>query len=265
MNIDFSACANFKGNNQKPLFLAEGRGLFRPSIKKIAENALDKGLDAVVLRSFSHPEGTDDRWNAYRQQMEGQGNFNYLENGIALYQSPNSGKKLVLIHGQGLATSEGNIQVLFAENQVGQRGREFNTNFYDLVYRARESGEGVLITAARPYAWRSEVLENVDVLETWNGMDSNANNEKAAKIAHDLEKPGVYVSNSKCLPDLGSSYTTLTTSWTNFESSDIAHCIRLGLSLLGKNGIEGKRGKSTFSKLIQALAVLEVKVTGNKD
>ena len=265
MNIDFSACANFKGNNQKPLFLAEGRGLFRPSIKKIAENALDKGLDAVVLRSFSHPEGTDDRWNTYKQQMEGQGNFNYLENGIALYQSPNSGKKLVLIHGQGLMTDKGSIQVLFADGIVGARKPNYSANFRYLVDVARDNGQDVLITASRPYAWDLDVLKHVDAVETWNGMDSLDNNTRARGVADQLGKPGVYVSNSKCLPDLGSSYTTLTTSWTNFESSDIAHCIRLGLSLLGKNGIEGKRGKSTFSKLIQALAVLEVKVTGNKD
>ena len=267
MNIDFSACATFKGENQNPLWTERLArfGRSRPSIREIAETAVKRGLDGIVLRSFSHPEGTDDRWNAYRQQMEGQGNFTYLGEGIALYQSPNSGKKLVLIHGQGLATSEGNIQVLFARGIVGGRGNEFNSNFYDLVYRARESSKETIITAAKPYSWRSDALEHVDAVETWNGMDSNANNDEVARIARNLEKPGVYVSNSKCLADLGSSYTALTTSWTNFAPLDIANCIRLGISLLDKDNLGGKRGKSTFSKLVQALAVAEVKLTGNKD
>ena len=268
MNIDFSACATFKGENQKPLITERlvRLGRARPSIQEIAETAVRRGLDGVVLRSFSHSEGTDNRWQVYKQQMEGAEGFTYLGNGTALYESPTSGKKLLLIHGQGLASSEGSIQVLFAEGDVGGRGEKFNPNFYDLVHRARESGEGTIITAARPYNWNLEALEHVDAVETWNGMDSFSNSLKAQEVADQLEKAGVYVSNSKCLMDLGRSYTTLDISqWMGSVRANI-DAIHAGLDLrLNQTDLGGKKGRSTLSTLIQLAAIAEVKLTGNKD
>lgn len=268
MNIDFSACATFKGEDQKPLITERlvRLGRPRPSIKEIAETAIKRGLDGVVLRSFSHPQGTDNRWQTYKQQMEGSDGFSYLGRGMALYESPNSGKKLLLIHGQGLASNEGSIQVLFAEGNVGERGDKFNPNFYDLVRRARESGEGTIITAARPYNWNLEALKHVDAVETWNGMDSLKNNEIAVDTALIVGKPGVYVSNSKCLRDLGSSYTELDV-FGSYQSPDgIVSAIRTGLNLrLSEKDLGGKRRNSTLSKLVHGLAKIEVTLTRNKD
>lgn len=269
MNIDFNACATFKGENQRPLWTERlvRLGRSRPSIREIAETASRRGLDGVVLRSFSHPEGTDNRWQAYKQQMRGQENFTYLGNGVALYTSPDTKKKIVLIHGQGLMTSEGNIQVLFAEDQVGGRGKDgFNMNFYDTVHRARQSSEGAIIIAARPYNWNLEALEHVDAVEVWNGMDSSGNNRRAQGAADVANKPGVYASNSKCLHDLGTSYTNIDVGFLPSSSPGIACAINAGLdSRLNREDLGGKKGKSTLSKLVQLAAIAEVKLTGNKD
>lgn len=263
MNIDFSACATFKGENQKPLWVAERFfGMrSRPSITEIARTAIKRGLDGVVLRSFSHPEGTDDRWEFYRVQMERSGDFSYLGNGVALYSSPDFGKKLIIIHGQGLMTSEGNIQVLFSDEPVGKRGKDYNKEFKYIIEKARNSGN-VLITAARPYAWKKYFLNDVDALEVWNGMDSPVNNERAKQIAEELQIPGVYVSNSKCLRDLGTSYTTIDATDMNLSSSPkIIQLISNGLN----SGLNGREGTSRLSKIIQLAAIAEVNITGNKN
>ncbi|MEK6908553.1 MAG: hypothetical protein AABX23_00690 [Nanoarchaeota archaeon] len=267
MNIDFSACATIKGENQKPLITERLArfGRSRPSIKEIAETAIKRGLDGIVLRSFSHSEGTDNRWNEYLKQMERLEGFTCFGNGTASYISPDSEKKLVIIHGQGLMTYEGNIQVLFAERTVGKRGSKFDGDFSYLIKEARDSGENVLITAGRPYTFADRLLESVDALETWNGMDSVENNERSDQIAKRLEKPGVYVSNAKCLHDLGRSYTTLDFFGHYQSPVGIAKATRRSLNLRLDKDLGGEKGFSTLSKLVQALAIAEVKLTGNKD
>src|SRR3989338_8181641 len=87
MNIDWNACAHFKGTNQKPLWLVEGRGLFRPTIQRIASYiAKNTDLDAVVLRSHSHPNGDDLRWYDYLNAMKSNPFFSTGEYGCVKYK-----------------------------------------------------------------------------------------------------------------------------------------------------------------------------------
>ncbi len=267
MKIDFSACAHFKGTNQKPLILAEGAGLFRPTIQRIAEKSIKKDLDAIVLRSYSHPEGTDNRWKGYLEQMESYENFTKLGNGIGLYVDENRKERpLYLIHGQGLMTEKGNIQIFFTDKEIGKRGEYFKKDFDYLIERAREQGEQVLITASRPYLWNIRDLDKIDAIEVHNGIDTKENNRKSQDLALKINKPGVIVSSSKILYDLGSSYTNLSIlpqEILNKSSIEIAKKIKNSLSKISSIG--DKKEYSNISKFIQTLAILEVMVTKNKD
>jgi hypothetical protein len=258
MKIDFSACANFKGNNQKPLWLAEARGLLRPKLKKIADNALEKGLDAVVLRSYSHPEGTDRRWSTYSREVLESEEFSYTSNGVIKYQ-PKGSQALFLIHGQGLMTSAGDIQILFTSQEIGGRGSSFISDFNYLTKVARDSGENVMIIASKPYNWKLDNLEKVDAIETHNGLDTHEHNIASRNIAINHTIPGVVVSNSKILTDLGTSYTTLS---MQVNECNIAEQIKQFTKSPTPNG---KRSISQLSRLVQTLAIIEVNITGNKD
>lgn len=270
MNIDFGACATFKGENQKPLlterFVRIGRS--RPSITAIAQTAISRDLDAVVLRSFSHPQGTDNRWDAYKKQMGERSDFKYLGQGIALYTSGNEDEdQVVLIHGQGLMTDKGNIQVHFAEKQVGGRGDQFNTDFTYLIDQARDSGNRVLITASRPYKWDdAKALQKVDALETWNGQDSYIKNMDAQEVAENMRRPGVFISGSKCLFDLGRSYVTLQSEIDyNPAAEQVIDAVWRGLSMQDPRAPQGLQGGSLLSKMIDTAAIVEVNLTRNED
>ena len=278
MNIDFNACANFKGNNQSPLFLAEGNGRFRPSLRKIAAHCIQQGLNAVVLRSHSHQTGTDDRWKNYVEEIEGDRSFTYLGNGIIAFDNFYNPTKIpfYLIHGQGLATSAGDIEVLFTDRRIGGRGQNYEIDFNRLMDMIRtpdpsrdESQNPPMVIALQPHQWilggsiDIESLERVDAFEVYSGLTGKKANNLAQKISILYNKPGVISSNSKILRDMGSSYTTLPIKIQDtMNSHEIARAIKSGVTNLVP---DGKRSNSTLSKLVQIAAIAEVKLTGNKD
>ncbi|MEK6910646.1 MAG: hypothetical protein AABW82_02630 [Nanoarchaeota archaeon] len=270
-NIDFSASAQFKGHNQKPLWLADGRGLFRPSLQAITEKAISRGLDAVVLRSYSHPNGTDNRWQHYLEEAREKEDFSLLggaspEATIVYRPRTNSTQKpLILVHGQGLQTDKGDIQVLFAERQVGLRKPNYVSNFDYLIDEARDAGEGVIVTASKPYNWIEKDLRKVDAIEIHNGVDSADNNLKAFGLSRRLRIPGIVVSDSKCLADLGTSYTRFRGDLDNqmrYNQQAVSEMLKRELREDISSAIISS---STLSKVLTGLAVLEVKLTGNVD
>ncbi|MEK6889975.1 MAG: hypothetical protein AABX35_02195 [Nanoarchaeota archaeon] len=272
-NIDFSASAQFKGHNQKPLWLADGRGLFRPSLQRITQKAISRGLDMVVLRSYSHPEGTDNRWQHYLKQAKEEYGFTTdttkEQPGMIVYRNfyGSLENPSVIVHGQGLQTTAGDIQILFADRQIGARKPTYNPDFDYLVREAREdkdTGKNVIITASKPYRWKESDLRKVDAIEVHNGLDSFENNLESQRIAQRLKIPGIVVSNSKCLTDLGSSYSMLRdiSPEERYNPEALSNALKREL----KSGLSGSLiSSSLISRAITGLAVLEVKATGNVD
>lgn len=269
MNIDFSASAQFKGHNQKPLWLAQARGLYSPSLEKIAERAVRQDLDMVVLRSYSHPAGTDNRWNSYVSELSAfSKTLHNLGYGVISFKSPSrKDRPLYLVHGEGLKTNQGDIQVLFAKNQIGTRHPELYTEDFEFLINEARKQPQVLITASKPYKWNRHALEQVDAIEVHNGLDTEENNRESQAIALEMNKPGIIVSNSKCLLDLGKSFTTIPLNNNNPKAYDyLIQVFALAVKRNLKNpNPTGRRATSRLSQAVTWLAIKEVNFTGNKN
>lgn len=279
-NVDFSASAQFKGHNQKPLWLAQLRGLYSPSLMQITNQAIRRGLDMVVLRSYSHPEGTDNRWQSYLAQADCEKGFTTHRNGVITYRNfyrPEE-KPLYIVHGQGLQTNRGDIQVLFANREIGKRKPNYNSDFDYLLKEARNpenNGENVLITASKPHLWREEDLRKVDAIEVHNGVDFLDNkiktfglgehNIRVFGLSRKLRIPGITVSNSKCLADLGTSYTRFRGDLQRLSPYGPEELSEVLKKELKADKYSATMNLSALSWIITGLAILELKATGNKD
>ena len=121
------------------------------------------------------------------------------------------------------------------------------------------------MTASKPYNWIEKDLRKVDAIEIHNGVDSADNNLKAFGLSRRLRIPGIVVSDSKCLADLGTSYTRFRGDLDNqmrYNQQAVSEMLKRELREDISSAIISS---STLSKVLTGLAVLEVKLTGNVD
>jgi predicted metal-dependent phosphoesterase TrpH len=117
-------------------------------------------------------------------------------------------RELQTIAGCEYATDFGDITGLF--NKTHQPCR----NVFQLIERLKE--EKALVVLVHPYRGNHggetrvrDVGDQCDLVEVWNSRSSRELNEKAMKLAHDLDKPILGGSDAHSLREIGSSRTVL--------------------------------------------------------
>lgn len=187
----------------------------RPTLAKLEEKALEKGIDILAVTSCSHDRNTDRRWEAYMKEAEENKDGSMTILGPQGIRCQALGDKvsqpIYIIHGQQIKTDKAELNVLFADEQIYVEGT--GAKFNDVLKMARDSGENVLVGLSSPY--KAEMApsdmrtlyraEQIDFLEAYDSMARIGCNAYAEKLSEKTGIPGIAISNGHRLADMGSA------------------------------------------------------------